>query len=112
MSLLNDIDITMLKGDIEMVKNELMLKIKDLETELSCKINSDDAIYDKDKINNRLDLLDDVINAYKHKLSIFERKLEQMDDWFTQISAYAQYASKQEFKEITNKISEYKSIEE
>lgn len=112
MSLLDDIDITMLKGDIEMAKQELMLKIGDLETELTRKINSDDLSYVNNQINIKLNTLDDVINAYKHKLDTFERKLEQMDDWFTRISAYAQYTSNQEFKEITNKLSEYKSIEE
>jgi hypothetical protein len=112
MSLLDDIDITMLKGDIEMAKQELMLKIGDLETELTNKINSDDLSYVNNQINIKLNTLDDVINAYKNKLSIFERKLEQMDDWFTQIAAYAQYTSNQEFKEITNKLSEYKSIKD
>jgi hypothetical protein len=112
MSLLDDIDITMLKGDIEMAKQELMLKIGDLETELTNKINSDDFSYANNQINIKLNTLDEVINAYRNKLSIFERKLEQMDDWFTRIAAYAQYTSNQEFKEITNKISEYKSIEE
>ena len=112
MSLLDDIDITMLKGDIEMAKQELMLKIGDLEIELTRKINSDDFSYANNTIYKQLNELTDIINAYKHKINIFERKLEQMDDWFTQISAYAQYTSKQEFKEITNKLSEYKSIEE
>ena len=112
MSLLDDIDITMLKGDIEMAKQELMLKIEDLETELTNKINSDNLSYVNNQINIKLNTLDDVINAYKHKLDTFERKLEQMDDWFTRIAAYAQYTSKQEFKEITNKLSEYKSIDE
>ena len=112
MSLLDDIDITMLKGDIEMAKQELMLKIGDLETELTNKINSDDFSYANNQINIKLNTLDEVINAYRNKLYIFERKLEQMDDWFTRIAAYAQYTSKQEFKEITNKLSEYKSIDE
>ena len=112
MGLLDDIDITMLKGDIEMVKQELMLKIGDLETELTNKINSDDFIYANNQINVKLNTLDEVINAYRNKLYIFERKLEQMDEWFTRIAAYAQYTSNQEFKEITNKLSEYKSIEE
>ena len=115
MSLLDDIDITMLKGDIEMAKQELMLKIGDLETELTRKINSDDFSYANNQINQinkKLNILDEVINAYRNKLYIFERKLEQMDDWFTRIAAYAQYTSNQEFKEITNKLSEYKSIEE
>ena len=112
MGLLDDIDITMLKGDIEMVKQELMLKIGDLETELTNKINSDDFIYANNQINVKLNTLDEVINAYRNKLYIFERKLEQMDDWFTRIAAYAQYTSNQEFKEITNKLSEYKSIED
>lgn len=107
MSLLDDIDITMLKGDIEMVKQKLMLKIEDLETELTNKINSVEVGYDK--INSKLNLLDDFINVYKHELDTFERKLEQMDDWFTRIADYAQYTSNQEFKEITNKISEYNS---
>lgn len=112
MSLLDDIDITMLKGDIEMAKQELMLKIGDLEIELTRKINSDDFSYANNQINVKLNVLDEVINAYRHKLYMFERKLEHMDEWFTQIAAYAQYTSNQEFKEITNKISEYKSIEE
>ena len=112
MSLLDDIDITMLKGDIEMAKQELMLKIGDLETELTRKINSDDFIYENNTIYKQLNELTDIINAYRNKLYIFERKLEQMDDWFTRIAAYAQYTSNQEFKEITNKLSEYKSIDE
>lgn len=112
MGLLDDIDITMLKGDIEMAKQELMLKIGDLETELTNKINSDDFSYANNQINIKLNTLDEVINAYRNKLYMFERKLEQMDDWFTRIAAYAQYTSNQEFKEITNKLSEYKSIEE
>ena len=112
MSLLDDIDITTLKGDIEMAKQELMLKIGDLETELTRKINSDDFIYENNTIYKQLNELTDIINAYKHKINIFERKLEQMDDWFTRIAAYAQYTSNQEFKEITNKLSEYKSIDE
>lgn len=112
MSLLDDIDITMLKGDIEMAKQELMLKIGDLETELTRKINSDDFIYENNTIYKQLNELTDIINAYKHKINIFEHKIEQMDDWFTRIAAYAQYTSNQEFKEITNKLSEYKSIEE
>lgn len=112
MSLLDDIDITMLKGDIEMAKQELMLKIGDLETELTRKINSDDFIYENNTIYKQLNELTDIINAYKHKINIFEHKLEQMDDWFTKIASYAQYTSNQEFKEITNKLSEYKSIEE
>lgn len=112
MGLLDDIDITMLKGDIEMAKQELMLKIEDLETELTNKINSDDFSYANNQINIKLNTLDEVINAYRNKLCIFERKLEQMDEWFTRIAAYAQYTSKQEFKEITNKLSEYKSIDE
>lgn len=112
MSLLDDIDITMLKGDIEMAKQELMLKIGDLETELTSKINSDDFSYANNTIYKQLNELTDIINAYKHKINIFEHKIEQMDDWFTRIAAYAQYTSKQEFKEITNKLSEYKSIDE
>lgn len=112
MGLLDDIDITMLKGDIEMAKQELMLKIGDLKIELTRKTNSDDFSYANNQINIKLNTLDEVINAYKHKIDIFEHKLEQMDDWFTRIAAYAQYTSKQEFKEITNKLSEYKSIEE
>lgn len=83
MSLLDDIDITMLKGDIEMAKQELMLKIGDLETELTRKINSDDFSYANNQINQiniKLNILDEVINAYRNKLYIFERKLEQMDD--------------------------------
>jgi hypothetical protein len=109
MSLLDDIDITMLKGDIEMAKQELMLKIGDLEKR---KINSDDFIYENNTIYKQLNELTDIINAYKHKINVFERKLEQMDDWFTRIAAYAQYTSNQEFKEITNKLSEYKSIKD
>lgn len=111
MSLLDDIDITMLKGDIEMVKNELLLKINDLETELLNKLNSDDFRYENNKIDRQLNMLYETIEAYKNKLDIFGYKLEYLDNWFTQLAAYAQQTSQQDFKEIANKITEYKSIE-
>lgn len=107
MGLLDDPNKSMFDFDITQLKCELLEHINDLRNHLSTKMDIGDFSRYYDNIFNDLRAIEDQLNKHLCRICELEVKLERMDEWFTKIAAYAQYTTNQEFKEITNKISEY-----
>ena len=105
--LLDDPDKSMFDFDITQLKDELLEHINELRTHLITKMDIGDFSRYYDNIYNDLRAIEDQLNRHLCRICELEVKLERMDEWFTKIAAYAQYTTNQEFKEITNKISEY-----
>lgn len=107
MGLLDDPNKSMFDFDISQLKGELLDHITELRIYLSTKMDIDDFSRYYDNIYNDLHAIEDSLNRHLRRICELEVKLERMDEWFTKIASYAQYTTNKEFKEITNKISEY-----
>lgn len=107
--LLEDPDKSMFDFDVSQLKTELLEHITELRIYLSTKMDIDDFSRYYDNIYNDLHAIEQQVNRHLCRICELEVKLERMDEWFTKIASYAQYTTNQEFKEITNKISEYNS---
>ena len=107
MGILDDPDKSMFDFDINQLKSELLDHINQLGYTLSTKVDISDFSRYYDNIYNDLRAIEEHMNRHLCRICELEVKLERMDEWFTKIASYAQYTTNQEFKEITNKISEY-----
>ena len=107
MGLVSDPNKSMFDFDINQLKGELLDHINTLGNSLSTKVDIGDFSRYYDNIYNNFRTIEDQLNKHICRICELEVKLERMDEWFTKIAAYAQYTTNQEFKEITNKISEY-----
>jgi hypothetical protein len=107
--LLEDPDKSMFDFDVSQLKSEILDHINELGTRLSTKIDIDDFSRYYNNIYTDLHAIKEQVNRHLCRICELEVKLERMDEWFTKIASYAQYTTNQEFKEITNKISEYNS---
>lgn len=107
MGLLDDPNKSMFDFDINQLKSELSEHINELRYHLSTKMDIGDFNVYYNNIYNDLRAIEDHVNRQFCRICELEVKLERMDEWFTKIASYAQYTTNQEFKEITNKISEY-----
>ena len=105
--LLEDPDKSMFDFDVSQLKTELLEHINELRDRLNTKMDTNEFIQYYNNIYTDLHAIEESVNKHLCRIYELEVKLKRMDEWFTKIAAYAQYTTNQEFKDITNKISEY-----